>query len=178
MPLVRIQRDRGTKQIFIAANNIGDLATVEIVAGTAGQAQVQMGADGDEHLAAGVSRGSATSGQLVRVITGGIVSGVKTNQAVQAGDRLAIATSGMVTPFNTITPAGAVSGYIPAGATGIVSGIQVASGDISGLATIDTPSQFSSGSFAGTAFNTGRVVGKALTSGLSGLGIQMLVCLG
>jgi hypothetical protein len=177
MALVKIHRENGVKHVFIAAEGIGNLATVEILPGTAGERQIKMGTTGDEHLAAGVAIGAVNSGDLAFVITQGIVSGVTTAQAVQAGDRLTIAASGKVTPLNTVTPAGAISGYIPAGATGITSGIQTASGLVSGITTIDTPAQFSSGSIAGTAFNTGRVLGKALTSGLSGLGIQMLVCL-
>lgn len=193
MPLIRIQKDRGIKHVLIAAEGIGDLATVELVAG---ERQVKMGTTNDEHLAAGVARGSALSGALVRVITQGIVSGVKiaSGQTVAYGDRLTIATSGMVTPLNSITPAGAVSGYVvgatsgyvPIAGGGLVSGEQVASGIISGWATITSAPIFSSGrvaiplssgSFAGTAFYTGRVLGKALTSGGSGAAIQMLVCL-
>lgn len=163
MPLLRIQSYPGFKQVFIAGEGIADLASVELLPG---ERQVKMGAGGDEHLAAGVARGSAVSGALVRVVTEGIVSGVKTAQAVEAGDRLTIATSGVVTPLNTITPAGSLGGG------GLVSGEQAASGIISGYATI------TSGTFTGTAYNTARVIGKALTSGLSGLGIQMLVSLG
>lgn len=159
MPLIRIQKNTGVKQIFIAAEGIADLATIELVPG---DRLVKMGATGDERLAAGVSRGSALSGDLVRVITQGIVSGVKTNQAVQAGDRLTIATSGVVTPFNTFTVSGLFSGVVASGIwSGLASGLQpVLSGWV-------TASQI-----------TGRLIGKAITSGLSGLGIQMLVSLG
>lgn len=165
MPLLRIQSYPGFKQVFIAGEGIADLATVELLPGAR---QVRMGQTGDEHLAAGVARGSAVSGALARVITQGIVSGVKTALAVQAGDRLTIATSGRVVPLNTIQPT-AVSGAI----FGLTSGVQVASGIISGYTSI-----IASGQPIGAAFNTGRVLGRALTSGLSGLGIQMLVSLG
>lgn len=165
MALLRIQHEQGIKRIFIAAEGISDLATVELSPG--GARYVSMGSSTNPHLAAGVARGLAASGQLIWIITEGFVSGVKTNQVVAAGDRLMIATSGRVTPFNTITPAGTLGGG------GLVSGIVVTSGitAISGYATIV------SGVFTGTAFNTGRCVGKALTSGLSGLGIQMFVSL-
>jgi hypothetical protein len=159
MPLIRIQKEHGIKHVFIAAEGIADLATVELVPG---ERQIKMGTTGDEHLAAGVSRGSALSGKLVRVITQGIVSGVKTAQAVNAGDRLTIATSGMVTPFNTFSVSGLVSGLTASG--WLTSGDWTASGlRISGWVTASQ--------------NTGRLIGKALTSGFSGLGIQMLVCL-
>lgn len=161
MPLIKVEKERGIKHVFIAAEGIADLASVEIVSGSAGEAQVKMGTTGDEHLAAGISRGAVNSGALVRVITQGIVSGVKTAQAVQAGDRLTIATSGVVTPFKTITPEGVLvlaSGIL----SGVASGFQ---GSLSGAA------------ITGTAFNTGRLLGRALTSGLSGYGIQMIVCL-
>jgi len=200
MPLIRIQKDRGVKLVFIAGEGIADLATLELVAG---ERQVKMGVTGEEHLAAGVSRGSASSGDLVRVITQGIVSGVKisSGRTVAYGDRLMLATSGAVRPLNTITPTGAISGYItgaisgyiPAGAVGFFSGI-IASGTylsgytlpLSGFVSISSGSIFSSGSlaglfnsgaFVGTSFNTGRVLGRALTSGGSGAAIQMLVCL-
>lgn len=271
MPLIKIQRDQGIKHVFIAGEGIADLASLELVAG---ERQVKMGATDDEHLAAGVSRGSASSGDLVRVIAQGIVSGVKiaSGYTVAYGDRLMLATSGAVRPLNTITPAGAISGYItgaisgyitvtgsisgyvtgvisgyvtgdisgyvtgnisgyiPQGAVGYLSGI-LASGTIlsgpvpiSGYVSIASGSIFSSGSlaaafssgslaaafsgnmvaafhsgslvglgafhsgsmtgafnsgaFAGTAFNTGRVLGRALTSGGSGMpSIQMLVSL-
>lgn len=161
MPLIRIQHYPGVKQIFTAAEGIADLATIEIVPGSVGQAQVKMGTTGDEHLAVGVSRGSVSSGDLVRVITQGIVSGVITAQAVQAGDRLTIATSGVVTPFNTFSVSGLVSGVIASG--WLTSGQWDASGRI--ISGFVTASQ-----------KTGRFIGRALTSGLSGLGIMMLVC--
>jgi len=187
MPLIRIQRDQGVKHVFIAGAYIADLASLELVAG---ERQVMMGVTGHEHLAAGVSRGSSVSGALVRVITQGIISGVKiaSGYTVAYGDRLMLATSGAVRPLNTITPAGAISGYIPAGAAGLFSGL-IASGlgsgilsglriPLSGYVGIATPSIFSSGALAGTAFNTGRVLGRALTSGGSGMAaIQMMVCL-
>jgi len=222
MPLIRIQRDQGVKLVFIAGGYIADLASVELFTG---ERQVKMGATGDEHLAAGVSRGSALSGDLVRVIAQGIVSGVKiaSGYTVAYGDRLTLATSGAVRPLNSITPTGAISGYItgaisgyvtvtgaisgyiPQGAVGFFSGI-IASGIIlsgysiplSGYVSIASGSIFSSGSlvglgafnsgslagkfnsgaFVGTAFNTGRILGRALTSGGSGMAaIQMMVCL-
>lgn len=162
MPLLRIQRELGVKQVLIAGEGIADLATVELLPG---ERQVRMGATGNEHLAAGVARGSAVSGALVRVVTEGIVSGVKTAQAVEAGDRLTIATSGVVTPLNTITGSGLISGLLASGAMASGAGMVGFSG-------------FITSGFATTTFNTGRVLGKALTSGLSGLGIQMLVSLG
>ena len=165
MPLLKIQSYPGFKEIFIASDTISDLATVELVVGPG--RRVAMGSTANQHLAAGVARGAVVSGALARVVTHGIVSGVKTDQDVNAGDRLAIATSGVVTPLNTIQPT-AVSGAIG----GLVSGEQAASGIISGYATI-----IASGDPTGAAFNTGRIVGKALTSGQSGLGIQMLVSL-
>lgn len=184
MPLLKIQSYPGVREIFIASEAISDLATVELVVGPG--RRVAMGSTTRQELAAGVARGGVVSGALIRVVTHGIVSGVKTDQDVNAGDRLAIATSGMVTPFNTITPEGNVSGYVPinlasggglSGMIGVGDGpalVITSGGSRSGV----TGAQFSSGALAGTAFNTGRVVGKALTSGLSGLGIQVLVSLG
>ncbi|GAI08127.1 unnamed protein product [marine sediment metagenome] len=155
MPLIRIQKDKGIKHVFIAGELIADLASVELLPG---ERQVRMGRTGDEHLAAGVARGEAASGDLARVITQGIVSGilVASGQPVAAGDRLTIATLGAVVPFNTA--GGVVSGLTGSGHM-IMSGL--GGGILSGYASI----------------NTGRVLGKALTSGGAGSGIQMLVCL-
>jgi len=150
MPLLKIKREGDIRQVLVAAEGISDLATVIL---SPGARQVTMGATGSEHLAAGVARGGVSSGALIWVQTHGLVSGVKVaTSAVQAGDRLAIRTSGKVTPFNTITT------------SGLVSGIQVASGIISGYASIN-------------AFNTGRVLGRALTSGGSGAAIQAIITL-
>ncbi|GAJ03299.1 unnamed protein product [marine sediment metagenome] len=174
MPLLKIQSYPGFRQVFIASDTISDLATVELVVGPG--RRVAMGSTANQHLAAGVARGAVVSGALVRVVTHGIVSGVKTDRDINAGDRLAIATSGMVTPLNTIQPT-AVSGDI----RGLVSGLTVsgwlASGDwtASGLVLSGYAAIIASGQLIGAAFNTGRIVGKALTSGESGLGIQMLV---
>ncbi|GAI53399.1 unnamed protein product, partial [marine sediment metagenome] len=108
MSLLRIEHYPGVKQVFIAGETIADLATVELLPG---ERQVRMGSTGNEELAAGVARGTVVSGALARVITQGILSGVKTALAVQAGDRLTIATSGRVVPLNTIQTT-AVSGLI------------------------------------------------------------------
>jgi len=177
MPLLKIQSYPGVREIFIASEAISDLATVELVVGEG--RRVAMGSTTNQHLAAGVARGAVVSGELIRVITHGIVSGVKGDQDVNAGDRLAIAVSGMVTPFNTITPEadisgaifGTVSGIVASGfGSGLLSGLSI---PISGIAVTAL-----SGQLAGSVFNTGRTVGKALTSGLSGVGIEMLVSLG
>jgi len=201
---------------MIAGEGIADLATLELLPG---ERQVRMGFTGNEHLATGVARGAAVSGALVRVVTQGIVSGVKTAGAIQAGDRLAIATSGRVVTFNTITPAGVISGLITGNISGYVTGnvsggvnVNAVSGSLGGLLSVQGSNTalgwasglvsgitgalfvsgslaglfssgaiagaFNSGVFTGTAFNTERVLGKALTSGLSGASIQMLVSLG
>jgi hypothetical protein len=60
------------------------------------------------------------------------------------------------------------AGGAASGITG-VQAPQFSSGQIAG--------PISSGSFVGIAFNTGRVLGRALTSGGIGSGIQMYVCL-
>jgi len=185
MPLLRIQHYPGIKQVFIAAEYIADLATVELVTTGSGR-RVALGTTGHEQLAAGVARGEVSSGGIVYVITDGIVSGVKAIQDINAGNRLTIATSGRVTSLNDITPTGAISGYVPAPTINLISGggasggivvdsaLAGTSGALTGVTGVQAP-QFGSGSFVGAAFNTGRVIGKALTSGLSGFGIQMLV---
>lgn len=160
MPLIRIQRDQGIKRVFIAGEGIADLASVELLPGAR---QVRMGSTGNEELAAGIARGAAVSGALVRVVIEGIVSGVTTADLVAAGDRLAIAHSGCVVPLNTISPL-----------INLISGVGVAGG----VAVDDTVLSCTSGITSGVSgawFPTGRVLGKALTSGASGFGIQMMV---
>lgn len=161
MPLIRIQKDRGVKHVFIAGEGIADLASLELVAG---ERQVKMGVTGHEHLAAGVSRGSSVSGALVRVIAQGIMSGVKiaSGYTVAYGDRLMLATSGAVRPLNTLT-------------ANLISG-----GGASGGLVIDSQFAATSGALTGvnTGINTGRILGRALTSGGSGMpAIQMMVSL-
>jgi hypothetical protein len=164
MPLLRIYRQPGLKQVFIASEAISDLATIEI--STVGPEYVQQARDTNPEWAVGVARGSVASGGLVRAIVEGIVSGVICAAAVNAGDRLMIASGGMVTPLNTITAAGLFSGI----GGGVVSGIMAASGIISGYATVNL-----SGYATMTAFNTTRVIGKALTSAGAGSGLIMFV---
>lgn len=228
MPLVRIQTTaRGQKDVFVAAEPIGHLATVCI---THGSREVLEGTTDTQEKGCGVAVGAALSGKLVRVITQGIVSGVVCASSIQAGERVAVANSsgyahasglvsghGFITPFNTITPVGTVtrvSGLITAvsGSVTRVSGsILLASGlmtsgalsghiGVEGLALIN-PGGLMSGvtgflgeipiftgatpvfsgaipTFTGTAFNTARVLGKALASGGMGSGIPVLVTLG
>ena len=181
MPLIRIQSYPGVRQVFIASEEISHLAVIAI--NETGPRYVELGTNADQAKVCGVAYGAVSgivSGQVIRAVTQGIVSGVALATDVLAGDRVTCASAGLITPINTITPAGAISGYIPAGATGLTSGIQAASGVISGFATIATPSIFSSGAIVGTAFNTARVLGKALASGfvLSGHTVPILVCLG
>jgi len=166
MPLLRIDSYPGVKHVFIAGEYIADLATVELLPG---ERQVRMGSTGNECIVAGVARGIAVSGALVRIVTQGIVSGVKTasGYAVEAKDTLAIATSGCVVRFNTITPLiNLISGLVGGEVSLETDGGEL--GWTSGLASGVTGIQ---------PFSTGRVLGRALTSGASGLPIQMLVCL-
>lgn len=160
MPLIRITHEQGIKQVFIASESISDLATVEI--STAGLRYVQQARDSNPERAVGIARGSAASGQLVYVITEGIVSGVICTGTVNAGDRLMIASGGRVKSLNSITTSGLISGI-----TGINHGILsgYSGGIISGYASIN-------------AFTTARVIGKALTSAATGSGLVMFVGMG
>lgn len=186
MPLVRIQHYPTTTQVLIASENISHLAVLEL--SPAGMNYCRVGAANPE-LVCGVAWGAVsgkTSGQVVRVVTAGFVSGLVCASNINAGDRVMLASGGRITTLNSITPAGAVSGFVPinlvsggfaSGGVGIGAGPALgnSSGNIiSGL----TGAVFSSGLFAGTAFNTGRVLGKALASGLGLSAIPVLVTLG
>ena len=201
MPLVIVKGSPGrVEEIFIAAEPIGTLATVYI---TPGSREVREGDTQYQAQRAGVSIAGAVSGAVVRVVTAGFVSGVVCASGVVPGDRIAIAcqsgggftsgtlASGMgkITPFNTITPAGTISRV--SGSIYLTSGAMV-SGGISGHIGIDGTALFHQAlmsgvdgfrgeipTLTGTAFNTGRVLGIALTSAspLSGqvIGAQILV---
>lgn len=192
MPLIRIEHYPGLRQVFIASEEIGHLATICYSA--AGPNYVALGTNAEQAKVCGVAYGATSgvvSGKNLRAVVEGIVSGLVCAIAVNAGDRVAVASAGKIAPLNTIQPAisgrvtGAISGYIPAGGTGLTSGIQTASGIISGFTTISTPPIFSSGSLAGVfssglaeALNTARILGKALASGAADAGIPVLVTLG
>jgi len=194
MPLIRIQRFPGVRQVFIATEEISHLAVIAI--NETGPRYVELGTNADQALVCGVAYGSVSgivSGQAIRAVTEGIVSGVAIAVDINAGDRVACASAGKIAPLNTITPVGSISGgvlgftsgLIAAGATGFFSG-RITSGVLSGVASGFSPLLSGSilGSFSGaiigTSFNTARVLGKALASGIAASGhtVPVLVTLG
>ena len=220
MALVRVRTSRIT-EIFIAEEPIGALTSVCL--GTAGKS-IKGGSSATQEFVAGISIAGGALSAAIRVVTHGIVSGVICGTLVSAGDRLTSYTSGKVTPINTITPAGAISGLITAVAASVavsgyishVSGwLNLFSGAITsgfigvdantrlalsgaqlsglggfeiitqplfqsggGVVTIGTQPEFQSGAFVGTAFNTARVLAKALDHGGVGSGIRVHVDIG
>ena len=165
MPLIRIQSYPGVRQVFIASEEISHLAVISI--NKTGPRYVELGTNALQELVCGVAYGAVSgtvSGGIIRAVTQGIVSGVALAADVMAGDRVACASAGKITPLNSIQPAGLVSGLTGSGHL-ILSGI--GGGIISGYATA-------------VAFNTARVLGKALASGfvLSGHTVPVLVTLG
>lgn len=173
MSLVKIKPSRIT-DIFISEEPIGNLCVICV---SATGRKVKLSTSTTQELVAGVNIGGAVlSGKPARVVTHGEVSGLICDAAVTAGDRLAGTTSGRVTPLNTITPAGLLlltSGLMTSGALSGHVGVE-------GLALIN-PGGLISGvtGFLGTAFNTQRILGKALDTGLgAGSGIRALVALG
>lgn len=164
MALLKIQSYPGFRQIFIASEAISHLAVVEI--SSAGPRYVKSGVSGVSGRVVGVLYGAMTSalgsGKVCRVVTQGIVSGVVCASLINAGDRVTLASGGRIAALNDITVLGAGGG--------LVSGIQTASGIISGYATTIV---------SGTPFNTGQTLGKALASGGGlGSGIPILITLG
>lgn len=187
----------GVKLMFIATEEVRHLDAVAIVSGanlmgTAGYNYVELGgraaADICPERAAGIAFGAysgTVSGKIIRVVTQGIVSGVICGADVAVGDRLMLASAGRVMPLNTITPVGGISGGVSVNlASGLVGGgvtLQATAGALgwaSGSASGLTGVSFVSGRYVGTAFNTARVLGKALASGAAGRGIPILVTLG
>jgi hypothetical protein len=164
MSLLRIVHQPNVTQVFIASEAISDLATIEI--STVGLNYVQGARDTNPERAAGVARGSATSGRLVRAVVQGIVSGVTCANAVNAGDRLMIASGGKVTPLNF----GVISGIVGATVSGLTaSGHLILSGFGGGIISGYTQVNLSGG------YNTAKVIGKALVSAAAGSGLSMLV---
>ncbi len=188
----KIQSYPGARQVFVATEEVSHLCAVAIVYSADGINRVELDEEATQEKGAGIAYGAQSgqvSGQLVRVVTQGIISGVILGVDCLVGDRLMIASAGRLMPLNTITPAGAVSAYIPITGMSLLSG-QIASGvlneallsglaqNISGYATLTSAPVFSSGSLVGTSFNTARVLAKALNSGSAGVGIPVLVTLG
>jgi len=127
---------------------------------------VQQARDTNPERGVGVARGSATSGQLLHVVVQGIVSGVACAVAVQAGDRLMIASGGKVTPLNI----GLFSGIVGATVSGLTaSGHLILSGFGGGILSAYTNISLSGG------YNTAKIIGKSLTSALAGSGLSMMV---
>lgn len=105
MALVKIKTTRMT-EAFIAEEPIANLAVICISTGGRG---IKIAQSTNQELVGGVAIGAALSGQLARVVTHGVVSGVLTGAIVSAGDRVTSLTSGRIQPLNTITPAGTIS---------------------------------------------------------------------
>lgn len=194
MAIIRVKPTR-VEEIFISEEPIGHLATVYI----SGDRRVREGETPYQERGVGAVVAQVLSGKLTRVVTHGIVSGLICASAINAGDRVTIASTsgtgltsglasgkGKITPFNTITPDGSisrVSGFLRA-----ISGT-FTSAAISGMLGIDGTSlalhqrllsgidgfQGAAPTFTGTAYNTGRVLGRALQSGGCGSGIQVMV---
>lgn len=189
MPLIRIQHYPGVaKSPFIASEDIAHLAVVEI--SPFGSQWVALGSDNVSGHIAGVAWGSqsgAVSGKVIEVVHAGVVSGVMCASSINAGDRVTAVSGGRIAAYNVITPAGVISGYVPINIgsgghplSGVAAEVVITGGDtplrwVSGAASGLTGAQFSSGVFTGTAFITGRVLGKALASGTLNSGIPLLV---
>jgi hypothetical protein len=172
MALTKIKPSRIT-DTFISEEPVGNLCVVCV---SATDRKIKLSTDATPELIAGVNIGSLVlSGQPARVVTHGEVSGLICAAAVTAGDRVTGAISGRVTPINTITPTGSIlltSGSMTSGATSGYVGVE-------GIALINPGGLVSATGFQGTAFNTQRVLGKALDTGAgAGSGIRVLVAIG
>lgn len=213
MALVKVKTTRIT-EIFISEEPIGAITSVCISPRSGGRG-IKGGSSLTQEFVAGVSIPGGLSGAAIRVVTHGIVSGVICGAVVSAGDRVTSYTSGKVTPINTITPVGGISGYflgtakpisgsVAAPTLNLISGVGLAAnivatnaqalaaasgaGAMSGITGIQAPAftgesytpdgGFHSGAFAGIAFATARVLGKALDHGGVGSGIRLLVDIG
>jgi hypothetical protein len=147
MPLIKIEHEPNQKISVIAAEEIAHLAVVDV--SPVGSNYVALGSDTNPQRVAGVAWGSqsgSVSGKMMRVVGGGWVSGLVCGVAVNAGDRLQAASGGRVQPATRM---------------GLTSGIQTASGIVSGSVTVTIP-----------------VIGRAFSSGAIGGGIQALFNIG
>lgn len=129
-------------------------------------------------VAEGVISGGVASGDPVRVVQLGVVSGVICTEAIVPGDRVVgteltsgaglASGKGKIAKQNTYTPViDLISGTFTAGGVGVdaTNALSLSSGVLSGVTGI-------------RAWNTAEILGKALTSGGTGSGIQLLVTLG
>lgn len=174
----------GERLVYVAEEAISHMATVMIGANTR---QVAKATTAGALKTVGVAVGTAVSGALVRVVRDGYVSGLICAFAVQMGDRLIAAQKtsgpGLASGPGLVMPDRlGVSGYIPSisGFLDFISGAMAdgqigidgtalsrSSGILSGVTGFRVVSQpvFSSGLIA-------SILGKALTSGGVGSGIQ------
>lgn len=191
MPLVRVRVSAtGEKDVYVAGEAISHLATIMI--GTGSPRQVVKATSAGILKQAGVAIGTVVSGALVYAVTKGFVSGLICALAVQMGDRIVAANKtsgpGLASGPGLVIPATpTISGWIPsisgfldftsgamaAGQIGIDgTALSRASGLLSGVTGFRVVSQ--------PVFSSGEVVpvlGKALTSGGVGSGIQAVLLL-
>jgi len=183
MPLHIITEKAGIKKVYKAGEAIAQHCVVYL----SDSDWVKIG-DVTNRLAVigvvdGVKSGGVASGDPVRVMQFGVVSGVICDAAILPGDRAIAARSGRITPLGVgvsgyVTT---VSGYINllsgTGASGNVvlddGALACTSGVVSGVAGyyITVQPTFASGLRE-------AVIGRALVSGGAGSGIQLLVTLG
>lgn len=176
MPLVIISEKAGIKKQYKAGEGLSQHAVIYL-----SDADYVNEVD-DTHraqmvgVAEGIASGGVASGDPVRVVGFGVVSGVICAAAVSPGDRVTgtemtsgaglASGKGKITPINTISPViDLISGTLANGGVGVDdTALSLTSGVLSGVTGV-------------RAWNTGEVLGKILTSGGVGSGVQLLVTL-
>jgi len=184
MPLHIITEKAGIKKVYKAGEAIAQHCVVYL----SDSDWVKIG-DATNRLAVigvvdGVKSGGIASGDPVRVMQFGVVSGPICDAAVLPGDRVIAARSGRITPLVV----GGISGYVTTvsgyinlrsgtGTSGDVvldgGNLACTSGIVSGVAGYYITVQPTLASGFREA-----VIGRALVSGGAGSGIQLLVTLG
>lgn len=132
MPITVIKGPEGVRTLFTASGPITQLRSLQILSGAA--KIVEEATSGQQSRGCGVAAETVVSGDLIRVITQGLASGVICGSGIKAGQAVqTMATSGVISGIGHIAP--------------LLSGV-------------------------------GSMLGKALMSGGTGSGIQILVDLG
>lgn len=101
MPLIRIVHYPGSRQAFIASEEISHLAVVEISA--VGPNYAALGSVNTSGRVCGVAWGAqsgAVSGKVMRVLTQGIASGVVCASSINAGQRVMAVSGGRINVFS------------------------------------------------------------------------------
>lgn len=127
MPITVIKGPEGIRTLFTASGPITQLRSLQILSGAS--KIIEEATSGQQDRGCGVAAETVVSGDLIRVLTQGLASGVICGSGINAGQAVqTMATSGVISGTGHIAPllsgVGAMLGKsVMSGGTG--SGIQI-----------------------------------------------------